>query len=131
MTKEDWKFVEERLSSPFGFVKLNIDGYDVALTVEPVKPLKYVIVVYVDDKIKGEWLMNDCDIRNRFYKCSKHSLLSTKEKNELKKRSKKFRDYMLNNSIYYTYEPCWKSFKSMKAHLIKNNNSIVLIKKAD
>lgn len=42
MTKEDWKFVEKQLSSPFGFVKLNIDGYDVALTVEPVKPLNLV-----------------------------------------------------------------------------------------
>lgn len=127
MTKDDWKFVEECLSTPFGSIKLKIDGYEVTIIVEPVKTLKYELVVYVDNKIKGEWLMNDCEIRNKFYRCSKHSLLTAKEKKNLKKQNKKTCDYMINNSTYYTYSPCWKSFKSMKSHFIKNNIYFVIM----
>ncbi len=48
MTVEEWKKVETELSSPFGYVKLKIDGYNVTIQTQPDKPLHYALVVYID-----------------------------------------------------------------------------------
>ena len=90
MTDEQWKQVESRLSRPFGSVKMQIDGYKITVVVEPLKGMKLVLMVYVDGYFRGKWLTEDCDIRRRFYYCSKRSLLTTKERNGCSVRRKPF-----------------------------------------
>ena len=48
MTPEDWKNVEDALSSPYGSVNLKIDGYDITIMCVVEKPLHYCLAVYVD-----------------------------------------------------------------------------------
>lgn len=96
MTKEEWKEVERNLSSPYGRAKFKIDGYTVDVVVEKESPksLKYVLAVFVDGAIKGKWLVNDCDIRRKFYyKCTKSNLSANyKNSYKFKSLSKKVRE---------------------------------------
>lgn len=131
MTATDWEKVENKLSYPFGGVKLRIDGHviDVMVEKEGPKSLKYVLAVYVDGYIKGEWLTNDCDIRRKFYYKSTRSLITAKMRNspELKKLKKAQKEELEKKYQYETFYPYFTSFKTLKAHLTKNNDSIELI----
>ena len=88
MTPEDWKNVEDALSSPYGSVNLKIDGYDITIMCVVEKPLHYCLAVYVDGKIKGEWISQDCEIRRKFYQKHTSSLLDSKQKKRLKREKK-------------------------------------------
>lgn len=128
MTKEDWKYIEEKLSYTFGSVKMLVDGYNVTLACEPEKPLHYVIMVYIDGKFRTKWVMEDCDIRRKF--CSRHTkcFLDQNQRNRLKREKKAFREEVKKRLTREYYLPYWNSFKMMKSHFIKNNSSIELVK---
>ena len=80
MTPEEWKKVENTLSSPYGRVEFKIDGYDITIICVVEKPLHYCLAVYVDGKIKVEWISQDCEIRRKFYQKHTKSLLDSKQK---------------------------------------------------
>lgn len=129
MTKEDWSKAEKTLSSPYSKVNFKADGYD--LTVIPVqtKALRYELMIYVNGKFKGEWIINDCEIRRKFLCRKKHSLLTQKDKNSkaFKRLSETDKEKVVELSTYYTYSPCFGSFKSLKSQLVNNNQSIELV----
>ena len=50
------------------------------------------------------------------------------EKKKLKKVSKAIRESITQMAAYTAYSPFWGSFSRMKAHFIRNNQSIRLIK---
>ena len=127
MTPEEWKKVENTLSSPYGRVEFKIDGYDITIICVVEKPLHYCLAVYVDGKIKVEWISQDCEIRRKFYQKHTKSLLNSKQKKSLKREKKDFREKILKESSYDWYEPYWKSVRSMKSHFIKNNKIIELV----
>lgn len=126
MTSEDWKKVESALSSPYGKVDFKIDGYNITVVCVMEKPLHYCLGVYVDGKIKGEWISRNCEVRRRFYQKHTKSLLDSKQKKRLKREKKAFREEILKEYSYDWYEPYWKSVRTMKSHFIKNNSSIEL-----
>ncbi len=132
MNAEDWKSVETKLCLSGSSVKLKADGYELTLIIIPYKSLKNCIAVYVNGSIKGEWVLNDCDIRRRFYCRHTRSLLTQKVKKRLKKESKAVREIVLSHPTEYDwFEPYWSSFRSLKSHLIKNNNSIEIIQEGE
>lgn len=126
MTLEEWKKVETELSSPFGYVKLKIDGYNVTIATRPDKPLHYALVVYIDGQFKIKWCLEDCEERRRFCFKSKKSLLTAQDKKKLKRESKAVREEVEKRMTIYTYYPIFNSFRTLKSHLIKNNVSIEL-----
>lgn len=123
MTKEDWENIERKLCYLGAGVNLKVDGYKVTLRVMREK-MKMVIAVYVDGYIKGEWLTADCDIRRRFYQRRKHSLLTAADKKKLAKKRKSIQKAVQEQATYYSFTPYWNSFRSLKCHFIKNNESI-------
>lgn len=127
MTDEQWKEVEKKLVPPFGRVELEIDGYKVTIVAQLVEKMKFSLVVYVNGFIRAEWSMNDCEIRRRFYYESKKSLLKSSEKAKIKKMRKSVREEIMKSAQYSVYLPYWGSFSRLKAHLIKNNQSIELV----
>ncbi len=129
MTKAEWIKAEKALSNIYGYVKLEVDGYTLTISLERWGKYSLAIVVYVNGLLKGEWLANDCEERRRFFCKREKSLLNAKQKAIFKKQSKSFqKKFAEEHKLTYTYyEPKWKSFNSMKAHLIKNNNSIKVI----
>ena len=128
MTDEEWKKVEESLSRTYGSAKFMIDGYTVDVVVQPERKLKYVLAVYVNKKLALYTCVKDCDIRSRFYYPSKRSRLSAADKQKLKKFSKARRENITQTAAYTAYLPFWGSFSRMKAHFIRNNQSIRLNK---
>lgn len=126
MTVEEWKKVETELSSPFGYVKLKIDGYNVTIETLPDRPLHYVLVVYIDGEFKMKWCIEDCEERRRFCFKSKKSLLTAQNKKKLKRECKAVREEVERRMTIYTYYPIFNSFRTLKSHLIKNNVSIEL-----
>lgn len=128
MTNEDWKHIENKLSYIGSQIHLEIDDYSITLMVEPYKKLKNCIAVYVDGKIKCDWMFHDCEIRRRFYQ--KHiKCLIRIDRKKLEKASKPVRkmveEYQKENTYEY-FEPYWTTFNTMKRHFIKNNISIEL-----
>lgn len=91
MTKEEWKQAEEKLNSAFSRVDLLVDGYVVTIRKEPCDKMRLGLTVYVDGTIKGEWVVQDCEIRRKFYYCSERSLLTAKERKKLQKERKAVR----------------------------------------
>ena len=126
MTVEEWKKVETELSSPFGYVKLKIDGYNVTIETLPDRPLHYVLVVYIDGEFKMKWCIEDCEERRRFCFKSKKSLLTAQDKKKLKRERKAVREEVERQMTIYTYYPIFNSFRTLKSHLMKNNTSIEL-----
>lgn len=129
MTKEEWDKVESRLYAPYCSVPLMIDGYDVNICIVQTKKLKFEYAIYIDGKIALNDCIHDCEIRNRFYQKHKRSLLTKKDKDLFKIVKKSEREKFVKANEYFWYEPYWQSFKSLKAHLIKCNNSIELLTK--
>lgn len=127
MNKEEWEKVEKSLFGCFEKVVLLIDGFEVTVVVEPYTALKNVFTVYVNGSWKGKWLSEDCEERRRFYQKHTKNLLSRKEQKRLAREKKAIRD-TVGKTTYDWYTPYWTSFKSMKAHFIKNNKSIELVK---
>lgn len=130
MTDEEWKKVEDALRCPpFGFVRLKADGYNIAITyVREKNPMKYCLAVYVEDKIRIEWVTEDCEIRRKFYRRSVRKCLSKKALKEIGITEKRYEKVMGAKNEFVSYAPYWGSFARLKAHLIKNNSSIELIK---
>ncbi|MBQ3566798.1 MAG: hypothetical protein IJA12_06435 [Oscillospiraceae bacterium] len=129
MTAEDWKYCEEALSGYYGRVRLKVDDYDVTLAVVPTGKLKQEIAVYVNGEIRCEWFLNDCDIRQRFYQEHKKCFFSQKDLKKIKREKKEIREMLLKGAYHYWYSPTWTSFRSLKSHLLKNNQSIELDEK--
>lgn len=127
LSDEDWKKVEEALSHcPFGRAVLMADGYEVAISFcrDGKSGLKFCYVVYVNGKIKGEWVLNDCEERRRFYCPKKRTLLSAKEKARLKKERKSVQKAVAEKCTYISYLPYWNSLKSLIKHIKANNQNI-------
>ncbi len=136
MTKEEWLEAENKMSGPHGMVDMRIDGYDVSLRVAKSGKLKYCIAVYVNGYIKGEWLVKDCEIRRKFFRCGVKSAFSKKEKDKIfkgmsKKQREKFEAENYDRLHYKYYEPYFSSFKTLKSHFIKNNTSIEMVREGD
>lgn len=132
MTDEQWKQVEKNISGIYFSIHLKIDGYDI--TLQPVKNgnLKFMIAVYVNGHIKGEWIINDCEIRKKFYRSISKCYFTKKGIEKITKglRKKEREEYEkeLKEKYTYTYhEPYFGSFKTLKSTLIKNNTSIELV----
>ncbi len=129
MTKSEWDKVKKALESLWGVVELKIDGYQISLSLVRVSTYKLAIAIYVNGVFKGEWLMKECDERQRFLPKKERSLLTAKDKASWKKLPKKTQKELEEkyNRKYECYASHWTSFGALKKHLIANNTSIELI----
>lgn len=130
MTPQDWKEIEKRLQYLYSLVKLKCDGYEVTLTLARISQMKNAIVVYINGEIRGKWLAEDCEERRRFFRPVTKSIVSPKQKAGWKKLSKKTRQELEARTRYTCYYSYWTSFSALKRHLIKNNNTIELLKES-
>jgi len=126
MTGQDWKKVEDALSSPYGQAKLLVDGYEVRLEVDRLKGLQFAIWVWVDGWIKTEWATADSEIGRRFYRPAQSYAFSADMRKALNAVPKKHRPADPGEKIT-SYMPHWLSFGPLKRHLLKNNQNIELV----
>lgn len=126
MDKSDWDKVKEELKGFWGRVELECDGYNVSLVKEQYNENKLCIAVYIDGKIKGRWLTEDCEERRRFAQCKKRLLRLPKDFNT-KDFTKKELKALNEKRTYYSYGFWWLNFDEMRRHFEKNNKEIKLI----
>jgi hypothetical protein len=131
MNNEEWKEVEEKLKSFYNGVRLKCDGYELSIMLERMGQFKNCLMIYINGELKGEWLLKDCEEQRRFFQPVTRSCLTQELKKELKKMPKKIREEREAKAKYTYYKPYWTSFRSLKAHLIKNNNKIELVRDED
>jgi len=131
MNKQQWDELERNLSSPFGYAKLLIDGYEILLQTQ-VHKMRLCIAVYINGYIRSEHFLNDCEERRRFFCPNKHYVYKPKERAQWKKEPKRLlKKYNIDpDKSFFTYTPWWNTFRPLKAHLIKNNTSIELAPEA-
>lgn len=129
MNKEDWEIVKIRLERLYTPIKLNCDGYELTLILVRDGQFSNYIQFYVNGKFRLEWFNEDCEERRRFFRKSERSRLNSKSRAELKKlkTSKKRMKELEERAKYIIYDPMWKSFNSLKKHLIANNENIELV----
>ena len=124
LTNEQWKEIERQVVVLRQTVTLAIDGFKVELTVIPVDKLRMGIAVWVKGTLNGPKTLTTADKHRRFWQPHKKSVLPTKPMPGYKKAAwKKYRD----EHSYTVYYPYWTSFRSMRRHLVTNNESIRLI----
>lgn len=129
MNTEEWNIVKKKLERLYDPVKLDCDGYELTLVLVRNGQFKNEIQIYVNGFFKGKWMLEDCEERRRFFRESTRSLLTNKQRAELKKAKigkKKMAEFE-ERAKYVVHDPIWKSFNSLKRHLIKNNKEIKLI----
>lgn len=125
LTNEQWKKIEEELLLLPSCVKLLIDGYRVTILFTRITKTKNGYRVYVNGQFKGKWLVEDCEERRRFMRPIKSYVYPAKVRN--KKMSKKMREAINIDKTYTYFHYEWPSFKTLKNHLIKNNENIEIV----
>ena len=125
MTKEEWATVDKSMQSPYGRASLLCDDFTITIETGLYKR-RLSSIIYVNGHFKGAWMLNDCEERRRFFRPIK-SLVWRKKitKGFSKKSLKSLNIDPTETRIAYSAE--WSSFRSLKAHLIKNNTSIELV----
>lgn len=110
------------------------DGYSVTLMLERVSKYKMGITVYVNGFLKVKWLGvggdEPSDEGIRFYPIKSryiHKRTTRDAYTKLSKQSKIALGWKINEK--HTYRGVyWGSFKLMKSHFIKHNQSIELVR---
>ena len=131
ITKDEWLQVQNKLSQPYGTVRLTVDGYALSLLVGKFKALKYVIMVCVDGVCKGEWCKGEADEAKRFCRPVTRYLYSPAKQKAIlkglsKAEAKRFGKDLGLDKTFTSYDLYWPSFGPLKRHLIANNKSIEL-----
>lgn len=129
MTKEDWAEAQAKTLCMFGRCELLVDGYHITLRMEPKTMYKNEIALYIDGKFEWKWCTEDCEIRRRFCRPVIGSAIRTqKQRDMLKKLTKKDQAAAKERMRFTYYLPYWNSFTALKRHFIANNHSLALVK---
>lgn len=130
MTKDEWDRVQKSVEGCAGRARLEIDGYMVDLFLLSVSPYKKEIAVYINSAIRVDWALGKTeeskDICRRFYFPHKTCLVR-KPKRKLSKKEQAIWNEEKEKYTYVSYFPYWNSFRSLKQHLIKNNENIKIM----
>jgi len=122
--------VIDQLSSIYGRIDLNCDGYLVALTVERVTAMTYRVMTYVNGEFKGVWTFSEKP-------CPEQKFLNKKvqkvySRNKLKRLEavcgKRYMKTHVNPEYVY-YAPDWASAKTAINHLLKVCDSVEVVSK--
>ncbi len=133
MTKDQWLAVKNALSTPWGSVVLNVDGYKLSLYVRQIKPLKFSIIPYVNGEFKGVWLSGKCEESRRFMRPVQVAVFKPTDKRRLCKglSKKSVKEYFGDiNKTFTCYQWDWPSFDPLRRHLVANNKLIELVEPA-
>jgi hypothetical protein len=113
--------------------KVKVDGYELALAVEQIKPLKCSIMSYVNGEFKGEWLSEKFEESKRFMRPVQVAAFKPADKVHMCKGLSKMLIKELYGDINKSFTSSrwdWSSFDSLRCHLIGNNTSMDLVEPA-
>ncbi|MNZ83269.1 hypothetical protein D3C78_1019920 [compost metagenome] len=134
MEQADWDALKAQMDSPWGVMKLQCDQYEVTLQQQTSSKSKsWSTMVYVDGYFKGIWIGADEDGQpkheeaRRFMRKASKSVHSRKAVEAARKAFGKREAEKWAAKKYVYFEPYWKSFNTLKKHLLANNASITRV----
>lgn len=136
LSKEDWEFVKKQLDSgTYGRVELLADGFEVSFMRGLVSKNTIGIMTYVNGVFKMGWCSSlnggPSEEARRFFRTAKKSIqvVRGKEREKYIRKWGKRALKELDARLSITYKtPVWGSFKALRAHLVKENVSLELVK---
>ena len=143
MTKEDWTQIEKGLPAAGYAVHLNCDGYKLTIRRARRTEMRDCLVIFVNGEFRGEWPNNDCEERRRFLCPRKSFYHKPRIRSAMKANRAREPKYVRiavekalgkladPDATFTWYSQIWPSFKSLKAHLVKNNKEISFRKEAE
>ncbi len=131
MQQHDWDDLKQQMASPYGYMKLKCDQYEVTLEQRvDSKGRKWETWIFVDGVIKGEWCKPDengnpmFEETRRFLRKSSKAYFRAKEVEQYRKAFGKRRAAEIAAKRHIWFNADWNSFNSLKKHLLANNTSI-------
>lgn len=131
MQQQDWDDLKAQMASPYGYMRLKCDQFEVSLGQEvDSKSRKWVTSVYVDGVFKGAWCFADDngeplhEEARRFMRKVSRSVFTAKEIEDYRKALGKKRAAEIAARRYVHFRADWTSFNSLKRHLLANNTRI-------
>ncbi|MDP2153827.1 MAG: hypothetical protein Q8J66_09240 [Methylotenera sp.] len=131
LTKEQKTELAQKLTSPWGAVKLICDGFTIDLQVQRMKGgMTYRVMTFVNGQFKGEWVSSTQEHpQQKFLRKSERPLYSASHKATLEKIYGK--RHVANTESYQkkyiTYMPDFASGKAAISHLCKVSESIQVV----
>ncbi|KON47002.1 hypothetical protein AL013_10440 [Mariprofundus ferrooxydans] len=134
-TREQWAEIERELCRPFGYVFLEIDGYDISLQVMR-DGMKLVIGIYVEHLMRGAWIVDNCEERRKFLPERQRNRYTEKQrklwakldgltKRQLDKQKAEGTG-LYEKTTFYCFH--FNSFRAMKSKLVNNNECIEVVR---
>ena len=131
-TKAQWEFARVELGYWFGRLDLRVDGFNLQLRVQELKPLQLVIFPFVDGVHKGAWSSKVegeyCEIARRFLPVHSKRVFNKKTRATIVKAVGKMeankRGYLDTIELR---RPWFTSFTQLKRHLLANNHNIEIL----
>lgn len=124
MKREAWEELQRSLTWPGASAKVQCDGYVVTLQVQRDK-MRMVIAVFVGGWMRGEWLMNDCEERQRFMRPTVRRPKPYTAK-QIRVLGKKWCDEQIAKRTFTWYGCLWPSIPVLRRHFEKHNTSVEL-----
>ena len=128
-TRQEWSEIKNKLKSLYDTVYLRCDEYHVSLKLERINQFKNGIVVYINGFWHAKWLIDKTEEAERFFQLKSKAALPTKQLRALERTCGKrwCRKKGYYERLEYYDAPYWKSFNSLKRHLMANNDNIEVI----
>ena len=134
MEQADWDALKAQMDSPWGSMTLQCDQFVLTLQQHTSSKSKsWMTGVYVDGVFKGAWVMATLegeplhDESRRFLRKVSKSLYCRKEVEAYRKVFGKRAADKHAAAKHFYFDPSWKSFNSLKKHLLANNTNITRI----
>lgn len=133
-TADEWNQLKAMMQLPFGTMKFLIDGYNVTFQRTMASANKLTTMTYVNGEFRGGWSTCDNDQpkheeAKRFLQLRSKAYHSVKEQKRMKRTlGAKYARSIGVDKKHYWCDPCWNSFNSLKAHLLKHNKNITMVK---
>lgn len=138
LTKEQKQELIDKLSYPWGRVRLLCDGYQIDLMVERDKGLAYRVVTYVNGSWQGKWISGkESHPEQKFLRKSIRPVVTKAERERMEKAvGKRCFKKMCAEEPYWTktitlYDISWASGKAAINHLCKVCDSIQISAKEE
>jgi hypothetical protein len=140
MSNEDWTEINKRLSWVGSAVHLNCDGYKLGIYRVRRTEMRDCLVIYVNGEFKRGWGSRDCEERKRFLCPIKAYYYKPKVRAAMKVTRAKQPKYIQvitekalgkladPDATFTWYSQAWPNVKKLKAHLVKNNKQISIIR---
>lgn len=129
LNKEQWQSFEQEAERLYHSTKLRCDGFELTVRKEMVGRNRLGLAVYVNGRIKGEWLMAERNCPElRFMRPHERFLYSPKERQRVVKEcGKRWSEKSGVNKKYTIYLPWWTSATALRRHLVKHCQQIELV----